>query len=112
MADTITHQTELAVTQARDTKQLLLDRITNATEEIRRLETQLTRAREDRARVLQEAAHSQLTTPGERQQAAGISKQHRQSLEQLQLPPRQPDPDTTTSYTDPLFTQNGTSTQS
>lgn len=110
MADTITRD-ELAVTQARDTKRLLLQRITEATNRIREQEQALTRAREERARLLQEAANSGLTTPGERQQAAGISKQHRQGLEALPLPPRRPDPDTTASYTDPLFTQNGTSTQ-
>lgn len=101
MADTITRD-ELAVTQARDTKRLLLHRITEATNRIREQEQALTRAREERARLLQEAANSGLTTPGERQQAAGISKQHRQGLEQLPLPPRQPDPGTQDAYTPPM----------
>lgn len=102
MADTSTQEQEREVTRAQEVKRQLLERITQATDDLRRQEDRLQDARHHRARMLQEAQRSGLTTPGERQSAANISKQHRQALEAIALPPRQPDPRTADSYTDPL----------
>lgn len=91
------------IQQARDTKQALLDTITAAQDHVDSLIQELQRARQQVIIALQIAANSGLTSPGERQRAARISKQHRARLEDTPLPTPAPD-DTTQDPALPYLT--------
>lgn len=73
------------INRAQATKHMLLTRISEATDRIERLKEELAQAQAQRVITLLDAQRSNLTTPGERQSAARISKQHRQTLEARQI---------------------------